>query len=177
MGEPQPYHWYCCQCGNGPLSWALLRSCIDCQHQICTGCKYEFLEEADLPTNICRADVSPTQAVPSSDSGLDCVDCMNSTSDDQSSNFVSVVSEGSSSLKLESESEHDEPLPAPSLLPSQHITALPENLPSGPEGQPVDGETLWVCSECGGGSWLASTTVSCLNCGHFRCVNCSSWEV
>ena len=183
----QPNGWSCCQCGSGPYLWQLFRACtnMECRHVACTWCKPEFLKEADLSTNItedqpiCSASVganSPsTRAISTSDGGQDCVECIHSTAIDQSGHSVSVASMGS--LAPGSELAYDESLPAPSLLPSQHITTLPEHFPSGPENQPVDGEWLWVCSECGSGSWLLSNTPACLTCGHIRCYNCSSWEV
>ena len=186
MPEQQPNAWSCCQCGSGPYLWALFRACtnMDCRHQACTCCTPEFLRESDHPTDIqdqftsCTG-VGPDMSQPAPNGGQDCFDCMGSAADDQPSHCAGIISGGSSSLALGSESTHDEALPAPSpsLLPSQPITTSPEHCPSGPGDQPVDGEWLWVCSECGAGSWLMSTTQACLTCGHVRCVSCQSWEV
>ncbi len=144
------------------------------------------LTQPDHPTTItdqltsCTgvgADMLTTKSVPAPNGGRDCFGCMRSATDDQPSDFAGITSGVSSPLALGSESTHDEASHSPSLMPPQHTTTPPEHFPNGPGDQPVDGEWLWVCSECGAGSWLMSTTEACLNCGHARCVNCASWEV
>ncbi|KAF2398095.1 hypothetical protein EJ06DRAFT_123030 [Trichodelitschia bisporula] len=33
--------WYCCDCGDGPVSVALHAACVGCDHHRCMGCKSE----------------------------------------------------------------------------------------------------------------------------------------
>jgi len=189
MAVEQPNGWSCCQCGYGPHLWALYRACINryCQHQACVNCKPEYLNE-DLTTNATdqpisyandNTNVSSTRVQPDPN-GKELRDCssIHSPTCHPSTYFdLSEASEGSL-LAAPPVSAIDESLPpTPNLLPSEHVTTLPEHFASGPTYQPSDGEWLWVCSECGSGSWLLSNVGACLQCGHVRCVRCACWEV
>ena len=189
MSAKETIYWTCCQCGYGPHILKIHQACSNsnCQHRPCINCQSYYLNE-DLTTNATdqpisyandNTNVSSTRVLPDPN-GKELRDCssIHSPTCHPSTYFdLGEASEGSPLAVAPASAIYESLPPTPNLLPSEHVTTLPEHFASGPTYQPSDGEWLWVCSECGGGSWLLSNVGACLHCGHQRCIKCPCWEV
>ena len=173
-------HYTCHVCGFGPYHYKLYSSCIECNHEFCTKCPYEYIKDDVEPrqgtlvhtpsTALASTDTTAEQSQVAALSGSFQI----SPSPNHHTFPPGEVCLHASQIGQEAHTTVDTGLDDIFLLPAGHVCVELEVLASDPRSAPPAQTYYWNCGGCGDGP-MTTNIPACAVCGHWRDECCKTY--